>query len=103
MRNENPPPEVGGNVHYLSHGSPVLPDGTQVYRAQCRAAIITETGPDPDVVGLCVLNPTGLFFRSLAEGGNTRDRSVTTGGSWHDWWVCLDMTNDVDDDEEWKI
>ena len=100
MENEQSYPEVGGNVHYLSHGSPVLSDGTQVYRAQCRASIITETCPDPDVVGLCVLNPGGVLFRNLAEGGVTRDDYTTDGGSWHPVWACGDPGKSEDDDEE---
>jgi hypothetical protein len=55
-----PVPSVTRMVHYVSHGSP---DGT--YPMACRAAVITETGPHPDTdmtVGLCVLNPTGMFF-----------------------------------------
>lgn len=62
-------PSVGRVVHYVSHGSPVRPDGTQAYTSECRAAIITavrdmETVPEHEVpyVDLCVLNPTGFFF-----------------------------------------
>lgn len=45
------------------------------------------TQPTGDV-GLCVLNPTGLFFHSLANGGSTHDADEGgTGGyapgSWH--------------------
>lgn len=79
-------PSVGRIVHYVSHGSPVQPDGSQMYTAKCRAAVISEVGPDADVVGLCVLNPTGMFFRTLAEGGCRRDdhdHSDRLGGSWH--------------------
>lgn len=75
-------PSVGRIVHYVSHGSPVQPDGSQMYTATCRAAVISEVGDDDAVVGLCVLNPTGVFFRTLAEGGCHRD-DEHTGGSWH--------------------
>ncbi|MGH3986590.1 MAG: hypothetical protein ACRDTZ_04645 [Pseudonocardiaceae bacterium] len=90
-------PQVGNSVHYVSHGTPTLPDGTQAYTSQCRAARITEVGGwvtteveefprvevitpgdlrsrmvrqewDPSLVGLEVANPTGLFFHSLAGG-----------------------------------
>lgn len=66
-------PSVGRIVHYVSHGTPVRPDGSQAYTSQCRAAIVTavnghaispatgEEAPEWDVA-LCVLNPTGLFF-----------------------------------------
>lgn len=77
-------PSVGRVVHYVSHGSPVQPDGSQMYHAACRAAVVTETGPDDAVVGLCVLNPGGVFFRTLAEGGCRQDdRTDPLGGSWH--------------------
>lgn len=74
-------PSVGRIVHYVSHGSPVLAGGYQMYTSQCRAAIVTEvTG---DGVGLCVLNPTGQFFRSLADGGCAHDEDEKAGGTWH--------------------
>lgn len=88
-------PSVGRVVHYQSHGSPVRPDGTQAYTPECRAAIITEVGDWPDgiseadrpniavPVGLCVLNPTGLFFRTIAEGGCMQSELGREGGTWH--------------------
>lgn len=65
-------PTITRMVHYVSHGSPVRADGTQAYSPVCRAAVITEVadlGPGESAVGLCVLNPTGIFFRTIAEGG----------------------------------
>jgi hypothetical protein len=63
-------PSVNQAVHYVSAGSA---DGR--YPSICRAATITET-PDPDdergeqgFVGLMVINPTGIHFRPLSEGG----------------------------------
>ncbi|MDJ0337454.1 hypothetical protein [Cryobacterium sp. PH31-O1] len=58
-------PSIGRVVHYQSYGTP----GGE-YLPEPRAAIITEVtsaqltpGSDPvPVVGLCVLNPTGMFF-----------------------------------------
>jgi hypothetical protein len=71
-------PSVGRIVHYVSHGTPVQPDGSQAYTAECRAAIVTEVPPD-DAVALCVLNPTGMFFnRALYDGSEQPE-----GGSWH--------------------
>jgi hypothetical protein len=29
------------------------------------------------------LNPTGLFFRSLSDGGCPLDEDAKAGGSWH--------------------
>lgn len=93
-------PSVGRVVHYVSHGTPVREDGTQAFTAQCRAAIITEVGDWPEgktseearrniavPVGLCVMNPTGLFFHSIADGGcmqsESRGASGYDGGTWH--------------------
>lgn len=63
-----PVPSIGRTVHYQSLGS----TGGE-YLPEPRAAIISEVtsaqltpGADPvEVVGLCVLNPTGLFFNQL--------------------------------------
>lgn len=73
-------PFVGATVHYVARGSA---DG--VYPPICRAATITEVGQDGRV-GLCAINPTGIFFRSLAEGGNDyspiRNHDLQPG-TWH--------------------
>jgi hypothetical protein len=58
-------PSIGRAVHYRSYGTP----GGE-YLPEPRAAIITEVtsaqlapGADPvEVVGLCVLSPSGFFF-----------------------------------------
>jgi hypothetical protein len=81
-------PSVGRIVHYVSRGSA---DG--VFPPTCRAAVITEVdGPQPAsaqvLVGLCVLNPTGLFFDQhlpFREPGFDTDRLKPTyvGGTWH--------------------
>lgn len=81
-----PVPSVGRIVHYVSYGTP----GGE-YTKQCRAAVITAvegaafdpgTGGPSDsstVVGLAVLNPTGLFFNeSVVQQERGRD-----GGTWH--------------------
>lgn len=49
-------PSVGRIVHYHSYGTP----GGE-YLPEARAAIVTETDTST-TVGLCVLNPTGMFF-----------------------------------------
>lgn len=77
-------PSVGRVVHYVAYGTP----GGE-YPSVCRAAIITEVdGPAADAqhaqpndptnpdVGLCVLNPTGMFFNQHVPYGET-------GGHWH--------------------
>jgi hypothetical protein len=62
-------------VHYVSHGTPIRSDGSQAYPSVCRSAVITELAEPGSpmeanhVVGLCVFNPTGLFFHSLGAGG----------------------------------
>lgn len=79
-------PSVGRMVHYVSHGTPVREDGTQAYPSVCRAAIVTElTYSDPTLtnptyeVGLCVLNPEGLFFKDNVMADFTEHQ----GGTWH--------------------
>jgi len=82
-------PSVGRIVHYVSYGTP----GGE-YGKECRAAIVTEvSAEDPSIVGLCVLNPTGLF---LNQGCKQDEGSLTPisinggpaslpypGGTWH--------------------
>lgn len=75
-------PSVGRVVHYVSHGTPVRSDGSQAFTCQCRAATVTEVGEDGRV-GLCVQNPTGLFFHSLADGGVEHHDGAETPGSPH--------------------
>lgn len=82
-------PSIGRIVHYVSYGSPVQADGTQRYRSECRAAIITEVeaiqAGEPDDrdkyrwVCLAVLNPTGMFFTPDCQHDETEKR----GGTWH--------------------
>ena len=72
-------PSIGRIVHYVSYGTP----GGE-YASQCRAAVVTELDQaDAERVGLCVLNPTGQFFHSLASGGCVRDAHDHAGGTWH--------------------
>jgi len=84
------PPSVGCIVHYVSYGTPIRPDGSQAYTSQCRAAIVTEVTEHPDAdgtVGLCVMNPDGLFLK----GGIEHAEDVAEGslvqrhppGTWH--------------------
>lgn len=54
--------KIGQTVYYQSYGTP----GGE-YLPEARAAIVTEVhdddpGADEFYVGLCVLNPTGMFF-----------------------------------------
>jgi hypothetical protein len=70
-------PSVGRVVHYVSFGTP----GGE-YGKECRAAIITEVpaGTEtPQGIGLCVLNPTGMFFNRTV----VHDEGGTSGGTWH--------------------
>jgi len=60
-------PRVGDVVHYVSHGTPVRPDGSQAYKPACRAAMVTEVSGDALVAGLMVANPTGQFFNQGVE------------------------------------
>lgn len=68
-------PSVGRIVHYVAYGTP----GGEFPAGICRAAIITEVSlTRPQIVGLCVLNPTGQFFnREIGyDEGNAP-------GTWH--------------------
>jgi hypothetical protein len=80
-------PSTGRIVHYVSYGTP----GGE-YSRECRAAIVTEVvsdrddrlgfssaEPQPDAVGLCVLNPTGQFFNRTV----LYDAAAEVGGTWH--------------------
>jgi hypothetical protein len=80
-------PSVGRVVHYVSYGTP----GGE-YTSECRAAIVTETGQllvsevtdgvegkSEPVVGLAVLNPTGMFFNRCVQ----QDEETKAGGTWH--------------------
>lgn len=72
-------PSVGRIVHYVSYGTP----GGE-HPSVCRAAVVTEVdremvGGDGWVVGLAVLNPTGMFFnRDVVQ-----NEAVHEGGTWH--------------------
>ena len=77
---------IGQRVHYVSHGTPIKPDGSQAFPATCRAAVITEQSTLDDLhVGLMVINPTGLFFHSIADGGchYENEAGPRRGGTWH--------------------
>lgn len=74
----NQTPSVGRIVHYVSHGTPTRPDGSQAYTSVCRAAIVTavpaEQKEDGGCLSLCILNPTGTFFHEhicYSDGGET--------------------------------
>lgn len=72
-------PTAGRIVHYVSYGTP----GGE-YGKECRAAVVTEvpeSAESPQTIGLCVLNPTGMFFnRSVPEDNVPGERA---GGTWH--------------------
>ena len=103
-------PSVGRMVHYVSHGTPSRPDGSQAYESQCRAAVITEVGQwvtvetstpksfdrsegrpireveqwwYDDALALTVLNPTGMFFNGAGPVACKHDETGYAAGSWH--------------------
>jgi len=76
---------IGDTVHYVSFGTP-----KGEFASTCRAAVITETD-DGKTVGLAVVNPTGVFFHSLADGGCRYDSALgrtPAGGTWHGMDEC---------------
>lgn len=78
------PPTVNRQVHYVSAGSA---DGK--YPSVCRAATITEVSEastehaEEGRVGLMVVNPTGIHFRPLSEGGAVNDEETKAPYTWH--------------------
>ena len=81
-------PSIGRIVHYSAFGTPKgeFPAGA------CRAAIVTEVGGHEGehtamdgVVGLCVLNPSGMYFSgSVVQSKKSgSDCSGGTPGTWH--------------------
>lgn len=64
-------PSVGRIVHYVSYGTP----GGE-YTSECRAAVVTAV--DDEIVSLCVLSPSGLFFNV-----SDQDENDHLGGTWH--------------------
>lgn len=94
-------PSVARLVHYVSHGTPVQSDGTQVFPSACRAAVITgldqtpeDNAPGEVYADLAVLNPTGMFFQQTVrlDPGQAPDGQEVPplctgrkhrGGTWH--------------------
>lgn len=91
-------PSVSRNVHYVSYGTP----GGE-YRGECRAAVVTQVHGYADkveaingdgkiisvsydpvdphntaMVGLCVLNPMGQFFKTEVRFSEGKEP-----GTWH--------------------
>ena len=66
-------PSVNRAVHYVAYGTP----GGEFPAGVCRAAIITQTLTN-ERVGLCILNPTGLFFNE-----NVLYDESKKPGTWH--------------------
>ncbi|HEV2778559.1 MAG TPA: hypothetical protein VGX25_04090 [Actinophytocola sp.] len=90
-------PSIGRIVHYVSYGTP----GGE-YASTCRAAVITGLGEplaypthgdgpddlgddDAQLVDLCVLNPTGMFFNQGCPQDERPARGLDPrrGGTWH--------------------
>lgn len=73
-------PRVGDVVHYVSYDTP-----SGEYAPACCAAVVTEVSAFVSSatwtphVGLAVLNPTGVFFRTLAGGGCVHDPGEVPG------------------------
>jgi hypothetical protein len=65
-------PSIGRVVHYHSYGTP-----KGEYLPKPIAAIITQVNDD-GTVGLCIFNPTGLFFNTNVP----YDQSDTLPGHW---------------------
>jgi len=68
-------PTVGRIVHYHSFGTP----GGE-FKPLPRAAIVTQVNDD-GTIGLCAINPTGLFFHERCSAGGP-DADSPTPGCW---------------------
>jgi Family of unknown function (DUF6085) len=83
-------PRINQDAHYVSHGTPVLPDGSQAFPPACRAAKVTAV-EDPagqaggGIVSLTVFNPDGWFCNKGVPHVNPEHM---TGGSWHGMDEC---------------
>lgn len=83
-------PRVNQDVHYVSHGTPLRPDGSQAYPATCRAAKVTAV-EDPagaageGIVSLTVFNPDGWF---CDKGVSHVYAYRMAGGTWHRMEEC---------------
>lgn len=67
---------IGDRVHYRSHGSPILIDGTQVHAPRCRPAIAVEQ-LGASMWNLFVITPNGDFHDECAYD------EAMAGGTWH--------------------
>lgn len=68
---------VGRMVHYVAYGTP----GGEFPQGVHRAAVVTEVEDAVNgIVGLCVLNPTGMFFNR-----HLRYSEFNEPGTWH--WI----------------
>ncbi|MCW2092503.1 UNVERIFIED_ORG: hypothetical protein M2328_005783 [Rhodococcus erythropolis] len=82
-------PSIGRIVHYQSYGTP----GGE-YLPEPRAAVITCTYDEPPEladptkthVGLCILNPTGMFFNQLVPFAESPPQAIGTGRPEHNPW-----------------
>jgi hypothetical protein len=82
-------PSIGRIVHYVSYGTP----GGE-YGKECRAAVITGVSDAelhletdvPQSAHLCVLNPTGVFFKlnvPYHDGAETEGSSDCPNAAQH--------------------
>ena len=70
-------PSVGRVVHYVAYGTP----SGEYQTGANRAAIVTDVhnpGEPDSVLSICVLNPTGMFFKV----GICHDEGCNPG-TWH--------------------
>lgn len=67
-------PSIGRTVHYVAYGTP----GGEYVAGAHRAAIVTEVN-GTDTVGLCVLNPNGMFFNRVTPFSAAGRQP----GTWH--------------------
>lgn len=79
-------PTVGRIVHYAAYGTP----GGEFPAGVCRAAIVTEVSTESAdtegrfcTLGLCVLNPSGIYFNRGVQQDRAAECDGSTPGTWH--------------------
>jgi hypothetical protein len=67
-------PSIGRIVHYHAYGTP----GGE-FKSVPRAAVVTDIVDEAEEIGVCVLNPSGIFFHRVKHAPG----DVPLAGHWN--------------------